>query len=117
MKTTLNFLKLIFVISLFGVIFSCEYSVEEELVEIENPDDEPLVATFSKDVKPIIDGRCIQCHNGNLFPDLRTYSGVSTNAALVKSEVAGRSMPQGSSLTQAQIDAVVNWVDNGAKND
>jgi len=129
MKLNVKTLKLFATLLLIGCFFSCEYNVEEDLTVIENPDPDPddgsngggntdpcATITFSVNVKPIIDSRCVQCHNGNRFPDLRTFENVKNNANLVKSEVASRSMPQGSSLTQAQIDAIVCWVDNGTPN-
>lgn len=134
MNINVNNLKLFLIFALISCLFSCEYHTEEDIIAIEILDDDDdyddddddggggntgtpgAAATFSAIVKPIIDGRCVSCHNGSRFPDLRTYDGVKNSAALVKSEVANRSMPQGSSLTNAQIQAIVSWVDNGAQN-
>lgn len=127
MKINKIIIATIFLFTCIGIFSACEYNVEEELIAIENPDDSDddndddndspaAAATFSADVKPIIDGRCVQCHNGNQFPDLRTYDGVKNNATIVKNEVASKSMPQGSSLTNAQIQTIVSWVEDGAQN-
>ena len=129
MNINVNNLKLFLIFTLISCLFSCEYHTEEDIIAIEISDDDDdngggdgnagtpgAAATFSAIVKPIIDGRCVSCHNGSRFPDLRTYDGVKNSASLVKSEVANRSMPQGSSLTNAQIQAIVSWVDNGAQN-
>ena len=129
MNINVNNLKLFLIFTLISCLFSCEYHTEEDIIAIEISDDDDdngggdgnagtpgAAATFSANVKLIIDSRCASCHNGSRFPDLRTYDGVKNNAAIVKSEVANRSMPQGSSLTNAQIQAIVSWVDDGAKN-
>lgn len=116
MKMKRNIRKLSVLFIFIGCLLSCEYHVEEDLTIIEIPDDPCATITFSQHVKPIIDGRCVQCHSGNRFPDLRTFEGIKNSAGLIKSEVASRSMPQGSTLTEAQIQAVVCWVDGGALN-
>jgi uncharacterized membrane protein len=126
MNINVNNLKLFLIFALISCLFSCEYHTEEDIIaiEISNEDDgngnnegtPGAAATFSANVKPIIDSRCVSCHNGSRFPDLRTYDGIKNSAAIVKSEVSSRSMPQGSSLTNAQIQAIVSWVDDGAQN-
>lgn len=113
-----NFFALLISIFLFS---SCLTNVtnpieEEEMeeVEITDPCDD---ITFSSNVKPIIDSNCIQCHGtGGNFPNLTTYSGVSSNAASVKAEVVSRRMPQGGSLSSDEIKAIECWVDGGALN-
>lgn len=74
--------------------------------------------SFSATIGPLISSRCATsgCHNGSVSPDLRTFSGIQSNASRIKSETSSRSMPQGSSLTQTQIDQIACWVDDGALN-
>ena len=106
-----------FVILLFGILFaSCLTNVEEPDDDTNTPD--PCAdITYTTNVKPIIDSSCIQCHgSGGNFPNLTTYSGVSTNATIVKNAVVSGRMPQGGSLTQEQIKAIECWVDAGALN-
>ena len=102
---------------LFGILFaSCLTNVEEPEVD-PGPIDPCEDITYSTNVKPIIDSSCIQCHgSGGNFPNLTTYSGVSSNAAIVKNAVVSGRMPQGGSLTQEQIKAIECWVDAGAPN-
>ena len=44
------------------------------------------------------------------------YNDASSNANSIKSEVVSRRMPQGSSLTNEEIQAIRCWVDEGALN-
>lgn len=116
MKTRAFILRGFTVLCLSIFMFSCSESVEEQIV---TPDPDPVpdpVATvsFRTTVKPIIDNNCISCHNGSRSPDLRTYAGIKASASSVSARVANRSMPQGGSLSQEQIDNIVNWVNQGA---
>ena len=106
-------------IFLLGIFFaSCSSNVEETtILEEEEEEIETCAPTsFASDIKPIIDANCIQCHNGSQSPDLRTFNGISGNAARVKGQVASRQMPLGGSLSTAEIEAIVCWVDSGAPN-
>lgn len=98
------------------ILTSCEKNVEEDM-GMNNPDEmecEPGTS-FAMDIKPIIDNKCISCHNGTVQnPDLRTYQGIKNNAARVKELTASRVMPQTGSLTDEQIKLIGCWVDDGA---
>ncbi|KOY50718.1 hypothetical protein I602_278 [Polaribacter dokdonensis DSW-5] len=111
LKTTLPLVC----ISLF--FMSCLTNVEEPIVD-ENPNVDPCsTITYSANIKSIIDINCVQCHgNGGNFPDLTTYENTRANADLVKAETQSRRMPQGSSLTNTEIEAIACWVDAGALN-
>ena len=109
----------IFLLLLIGFIFtSCLTNVETPFEELDPTSPNPCeTITYFLSVKPIIDNNCIQCHGlGGNFPNLTTYNGVSANANLVKSETVSRTMPQGRSLTNDEINAISCWVDNGALN-
>ena len=117
MKNHFKIRKELLIILLSVFFASCLTNVEEEDII----DDDVVIVdpcediTFAKNVKPIIDANCIQCHgSGGTSPNLTSYSLISTSANSVKSEVASRRMPQGGSLTQAEIDAIVCWVESGA---
>ena len=129
MKTKLNFLKVIFIISVSLFIFSCENNVEEEMISLEetsndnngngdgNGNQSDNNITFSGTIQPIINGNCLACHgNGGNFPNLTSFSNISRNAGSIKSAVVSRRMPQGGSLSQTDIDAIASWVDAGAPN-
>jgi hypothetical protein len=86
--------------------------------------------TFSKDVAPILQAKCVNCHEpGSIAPmSLRTYEEARPWARSIKQRVSTRQMPpwhispsvgvqkfkNDMSLSQEQIDTVVAWVDGGA---
>lgn len=83
--------------------------------------------TFTKDVAPILYQRCLECHRpGEAAPmSLRDYKEVRPWAKAIKAQVVAKTMPpwdadpavnnfsNNRSLTQAQIDTIVKWVDGG----
>jgi mono/diheme cytochrome c family protein len=88
----------------------------------------PEPPTFTKDIAPIVFKHCAQCHRpGEVAPmSLLSYQDVRPWARAIKSKVTNREMPpwgaddQGRkmrndpSLSNAQIDTIVAWVDGGA---
>jgi len=86
--------------------------------------------TFARDVAPIFQEKCQVCHRpGNIGPmSLVTYEEVRPWVRSIKPRVASRDMPpwhvdQGvgiqkfindRSLSDAQIDTIVRWIDAGA---
>jgi hypothetical protein len=86
--------------------------------------------TFSRDVAPIFQQKCEVCHRpGNIGPmSLVSYEDARPWIRSIKARVAGREMPpwhldkevgiqkfiNDRSLTDAQIDTIVRWVDAGA---
>ncbi len=84
--------------------------------------------TYYKDAKPIFDAKCGTCHvAGGIAPfTTSTFAAASPFAGLIKQKVADKTMPPwladdacadyvaDRSLSQAQIDTLVKWVDDGA---
>jgi len=84
--------------------------------------------TFNQDVAPIFYEKCVQCHRaGEVAPmSLISYQDVRPWVRTIKNRVVNREMPpwfadprfghfaNNQSLTQAQIDTIVKWVDAGA---
>ncbi len=86
--------------------------------------------TFSKDVAPILQEKCQQCHQPNSIApmSLITFEDARPWARSMKQRVITRQMPpwhidpsvgvhefkNDMSLTDAQIDTIVRWVDAGA---
>src|SRR5213594_887450 len=86
--------------------------------------------TFAKDVAPILQEKCQECHHaGSMAPmSLVTYEEARPWAKAIRERVITRQMPpwhidptvgvqkfkNDMSLTQAQIDTIVRWVDSGA---
>lgn len=85
--------------------------------------------TFSKDVAPIFNAKCTECHRpGEVAPfSTLTYKEVRPWAKSIKEKVLDKTMPpwhadpnHGSfrndrSLSKTEIDTIVSWVDGGAK--
>ncbi len=86
--------------------------------------------TFSKDVAPIFQAKCQECHQpGSIAPmSLITFQDARPWARSIKERVATRQMPpwhidpsvgvqkfkNDMSLTSEQVDTIVRWVDAGA---
>src|SRR5712671_7046224 len=86
--------------------------------------------TFSKDVAPILQAKCQECHQPNSIApmSLISFEEVRPWARSMKDRVATRQMPpwhidrgvgvqkfkNDMSLSDEQIDTIVNWVDQGA---
>ena len=92
--------------------------------------DSPKQVTFSKDVAPIFQKKCQECHQPNSIApmSLITYQEARPWARSIKERVATRQMPpwhidktvgvqhfkNDMSLSDEQIDTIVRWVDAGA---
>jgi hypothetical protein len=86
--------------------------------------------TFSKDVAPIFQAKCQECHQPNSIApmSLITFEEARPWARSIKERVASRQMPpwhidrsvgvqhfkNDISLTDQQVDTIVRWVDGGA---
>jgi hypothetical protein len=86
--------------------------------------------TFAKDVAPILQAKCQECHHaGSMAPmSLVTYEEARPWAKAIRERVITRQMPpwhidptvgvqkfkNDMSLSQAQIDTIARWVDQGA---
>jgi len=99
-------------------------------VSIRAADTPPKQVTFSKDIAPIFQAKCQECHQPNSIApmSLITYQEARPWARSIKERVSTRQMPpwhidktvgiqkfkNDLSLTDEQIDAIVAWVDGGA---
>jgi hypothetical protein len=104
----------------FGFIISCE---KETIKPIK-----VLTATFSKDIQPIFDSKCTECHNGSRNPNL--ISGYSYKS-LTKGGYYDTITPSQSKLyiqlttnsshipktSDDQKQKILLWITKGAKND
>jgi len=93
--------------------------------------DTPKQVTFSKDVAPIFQEKCQNCHQPNSIApmSLVTFGEARPWARSIRERVAARQMPpwhidrsvgvqkfkNDMSLTDAQIQTIVAWVDQGAR--
>src|SRR6266576_1215517 len=94
------------------------------------PAESPKPITFSKDIAPIFQAKCQECHEpGSIAPmSLITYQDVRPWARSIKERVAARQMPpwhidktvgvqkfkNDMSLSDEQIATIVAWIDGGA---
>src|SRR5499425_1877165 len=92
--------------------------------------DTPAQVTFSKDVAPILQAKCQECHQPNSIApmSLISYQEVRPWAKAIRERVMTRQMPpwhidrgvgvqkfkNDMSLTDEQVDTIVRWVDAGA---
>jgi hypothetical protein len=92
--------------------------------------DAPKQVTFSKDVAPIFQAKCQECHQPNSIApmSLITYQEARPWARSIKDRVSARQMPpwhidrsvgvqkfkNDMSLSDEQVDTIVRWVDEGA---
>lgn len=77
--------------------------------------------SFSAHVSPIIQNNCTQsgCHGAgstNGPGPLLNYTQISTAATAIRAAVVSGTMPKNSSLTTAQKNSIICWVDAGALN-
>jgi uncharacterized membrane protein len=69
------------------------------------------VKSYSIDARPIIQSSCVGCHSS-----YSSYSQVSASASSIRSSIVNGTMPKGSTLTNAQKDNIVCWIDAGTPN-
>lgn len=79
--------------------------------------------SFSANVQPIFQSSCSQnsgCHgsgSNNGPGELISYQQIFNARTSIRSAVFSGSMPRGSSLSSAQRNSIICWIDNGAPND
>ena len=112
----------LFLVFLTLPIFGCTNTSTEDLIEAEP---QPLLVTYTTQVKTIIDNNCIACHSKppvNGAPiSLTTYTevknAVQNNSLLDRiSKQAGEAgaMPTGGPrMPQNQIDQMIQWLTDG----
>ncbi len=77
--------------------------------------------SFVTDVNPVIQANCTAaiCHSAgssNGPGALTSYQQIFNARASIRAAVASGSMPQGGSLSAAQKNAIICWIDNGGTN-
>jgi hypothetical protein len=108
----------------------CTASAVVGVVLIASAANAQMAPTFSKDIAPILQAKCQECHQPNSIApmSLVTFAEARPWARSIKQRVATRQMPpwhidqsvgvqkfkNDMSLSQKQIDTIVAWVDAGA---
>jgi hypothetical protein len=67
--------------------------------------------SYKTDVAPLIQSYCSGCHS-----NYSTWSQLSASKNSVRTTIVSGSMPQGKTLSTAQKDAIICWIDIGASN-
>jgi hypothetical protein len=89
----------------------------------------PPEVTYHKDIEPIFQRRCQECHRpGEIAPfSMRSYTEVRPWAKAIRTDVLAKKMPpwladsqyghfaNDRSLSKQEIDTITAWVDQGAK--
>ena len=84
----------------------------------------PAVATcnpntsFSNSILPLFNTACNTsgCHDDNNAAPLNNFQVVHDNASQIRASVSTGRMPKGKTLAVADKNAILCWIDNGAKN-
>jgi hypothetical protein len=119
-------MKKTLIIALFGlfIVYACSKSKSTVGDNPEIPLDCSTVTAkmFAADVNPIIQSKCAtnsDCHgsgSGNGPGALLTYTAVFNARAQIREAVASGRMPLTGSITAAQKNSILCWVDSGAPN-
>ncbi len=67
--------------------------------------------SYKNDVTPLIASYCSGCHS-----NYSSYSQVNGSKSSIRSVIVSGSMPKGSSMSDAERNKIVCWIDNGAPN-
>ena len=115
---------LLLTVSTFFLLISCGGDEVEDIPDT-TLDCTSITATYSGDIKSIMDGNCATsgCHNSSTQAkgiDLSTYDLVKSESTMnrflgsIRHEGGFDKMPQGKSkLSDATIDLIACWIENG----
>lgn len=122
-----NFKAILLIASMLCfMLVSCEYDFIEPAPKPPTPPADDTIS-YSQDIQPYFNNKCISCHQGNIPPDLR--SDVSYNE-LVNGNYLVAGDPENSPLyiisrddqvmkpysTAAELNLLYRWIYAGAKN-
>ncbi|MFA9205992.1 MAG: hypothetical protein ACEQR6_04860 [Burkholderiaceae bacterium] len=87
-------------------------------------DTNPVVAScdantsFSKTILPLFNSTCnlSGCHDGPNAASLNNFQVIHDNASQIRASISTGRMPKDKALAIADKNAILCWVDNGAKN-
>lgn len=106
--------KFIWILSATLACIACESRTYEEI-----SGNTPIaeVVTYNKDIKAIMDANCVSCHSPGPQA-LTNYSQVKSNINSIIDRISRpngdpQKMPQGGSLSPAQINIITKWKADG----
>ena len=125
----------LFVVGLMVWLFGCGSAIKELGLVFDSPADAGRPSpSFSADIAPILTKRCAtaKCHvvDGPHDIDLRTYdtlmkggdegdiviAGNARESEIVEEIAEGKMPPKGAPLNAAQIQLIIDWINEGAQN-
>ena len=123
------------VVGLMVWLFGCGSAIKELGLVFDSPAEAGRPSpSFSADIAPILTSQCAiaECHvvDGPHDIDLRTYDtlmkggdegaivivGNARESEIVEEIAEGKMPPEGPSLDAAQIQLIIDWINEGAKN-
>ena len=126
---------MLFVVGLIVWLFGCGSAMKELGLVFDNPTDAGRPSpSFNADIAPVLTKRCAiaKCHvvDGPHDIDLRTYdtlmkggdegaiviAGNARESEIVEEIAEGKMPPKGAPLEAAQIQLIIDWINEGAKN-
>jgi hypothetical protein len=104
-------------------LFACSKTVDTTTnMTTSTVDCSGAAKSFSADVSPIIQSSCgtgSSCHgsaSNNGPGELLSYSEIFNARAQIQSAILSGAMPKNGSLTIAQKNSIICWIDNGSSN-
>jgi len=108
-------------------------AIETATDEAQTEESASITISYTADVKPIFDAKCIKCHGVESTKeglDMQTYEnlmagsrngsvltpGDSANSVLVDLIVRGKMPNRGQKLSTEEIQIITDWVNHGAPN-
>jgi hypothetical protein len=107
--------KLSYIFCLFALLqFSCKKSDKNSTSKssVYTPVCSGTVS-FSSNVMPLINS---SCNTSGCHSNYSNYNQINANKANIRSRVANGSMPKNATLSNAQKDIILCWIDAGAPN-
>lgn len=81
-----------------------------------------ITPKFSTDIQPILTSVCSansSCHatgSSNSGGPFTSYAEVNAKKSNIRAAILAGTMPQSGTISQAQVNAFICWIDNGAPN-
>lgn len=124
--------RLVMMVLPFGLLLGC--SDLGDAPAATGPDPEPEVVSFQSDIQPILQANCVGCHGGpsgfgglDLSSLTGLLAGGNSGPAVEAGDAAdgelperiletdpAERMPPGGQLPQEAIDAILEWINDGA---
>ena len=120
-----NLIKILLLLSMGLFLNSCYYDeFPEDVVDV------PDVVSYQTDIMPLWEGECVNCHSGNVAPDLRPANSYNSllNGYVEKGNSAesilylslihapGVTPMPGTQWPASKTELVKAWIDQGAEN-